>query len=151
MEANRKNVEFAKNLFQSWDDDGSGTLEAQEIIKPLVQLGLAPDAKFARKMLNSLDSRTQEEKEESDLKITLNDFIKIFRSSKASQKLLSLIEAPEKSQDNTAATQSARKESDLEAQIIKEMALLPSKMHKRIKMPVMSLDVTSMNRSKLGS
>jgi len=36
MEANRKNVEFAKNLFQSWDDDGSGTLEAQEIIKPLV-------------------------------------------------------------------------------------------------------------------
>lgn len=85
------------------------------------------------------------------MKITLNDFIKIFRSSKASQKLLSLIETPEKSQDNTAATQSARKEIDLEAQIIKEMALLPSKMQKRIKMPVMSLDVTSMNRSKHGS
>lgn len=25
---NRKNIEFAKNLFISWDDDGSGVLEA---------------------------------------------------------------------------------------------------------------------------
>jgi len=43
-EVNRKNIEFAKNLFISWDDDGSGVLEASEIIKPLVQLGLAPDS-----------------------------------------------------------------------------------------------------------
>jgi hypothetical protein len=27
-EVNRKNIEFAKNLFISWDDDGSGVLEA---------------------------------------------------------------------------------------------------------------------------
>ena len=35
-EMNRKNIEFAKNLFISWDDDGSGFIEASEIIKPLI-------------------------------------------------------------------------------------------------------------------
>ena len=48
---NRKHVEFAKNLFISWDDDGSGVLESEEIIKPLVGLGLSSDSKFAIKIL----------------------------------------------------------------------------------------------------
>jgi hypothetical protein len=39
--SNRKHIEFAKNLFISWDDDGSGVLEAEEIIKPLIRLGLS--------------------------------------------------------------------------------------------------------------
>ena len=50
-EVNRKNIEFAKNLFISWDDDGSGILEADEIIKPLISLGLAPNSAFAIKLL----------------------------------------------------------------------------------------------------
>ena len=49
--SNRKHVEFAKNLFISWDDDGSGVLEAEEIIKPLIGLGLSSDSKFAIKIL----------------------------------------------------------------------------------------------------
>jgi len=57
---NRRNIEFAKDLFISWDDDGSGVLEADEIIKPLVALGLAPDSHFARKILNALDPRSFE-------------------------------------------------------------------------------------------
>ncbi len=48
---NRTHIEFAKNLFISWDDDGSGVLEAEEIIKPLVGLGLSSDSKFAIKIL----------------------------------------------------------------------------------------------------
>ena len=48
---NKKLIEFAKNLFISWDDDGSGVLEAQEIIKPLVSLGLSTESKFATKIL----------------------------------------------------------------------------------------------------
>ena len=48
---NRKHIEFAKNLFISWDDDGSGVLEAEEIVKPLVGLGLSSDSKFAIKIL----------------------------------------------------------------------------------------------------
>jgi Ca2+-binding EF-hand superfamily protein len=48
---NRKHVEFAKNLFVSWDDDGSGLLEPHEIIKPLISMGLSSDHNFARKIL----------------------------------------------------------------------------------------------------
>ena len=54
-EFNRKNVEFAKNLFIAWDDDGSGILEAKEIIKPLISLGLAPNSDFAIKLLQAVD------------------------------------------------------------------------------------------------
>ena len=50
-ELNRKNIQFAKNLFISWDDDGTGELSAEEIIKPLISLGLAPNSEFAIKLL----------------------------------------------------------------------------------------------------
>lgn len=50
-EVNRKNMDFAKDLFISWDDDGSGILEADEIIKPLISLGLAPNSDFAIELL----------------------------------------------------------------------------------------------------
>lgn len=49
------NVEFAKNLFVSWDDDGSGVLDAKEIIKPLISLGLAPNSDFAIRLLQAVD------------------------------------------------------------------------------------------------
>ena len=48
-------MEFAKNLFIAWDDDGSGVLEAKEIIKPLISLGLAPNSDFAIKLLQAVD------------------------------------------------------------------------------------------------
>jgi hypothetical protein len=41
----RKHIEFAKNLFISWDDDGSGQIELKKIIQPLVSLGLT-DSSF---------------------------------------------------------------------------------------------------------
>lgn len=90
-QVNRMNIEFAKNLFISWDDDGSETLEAKEMIKYLVQLGLAPDSNFARKIIDSLDPRSKAEKEKTDLRLTLQDFIKIFKSSKVSEQLLNVI------------------------------------------------------------
>ena len=49
--SNRKHIEFAKNLFLSWDDDGSGILDAEELVKPLISLGLSSDSKFATKLL----------------------------------------------------------------------------------------------------
>mmetsp|Transcript_31730 Transcript_31730/g.42026 ORF Transcript_31730/g.42026 Transcript_31730/m.42026 type:complete len:174 (-) Transcript_31730:495-1016(-) len=92
-EINRKNIEFAKDLFISWDDDGSGVLEAEEIIKPLISLGLAPNSDFAVKLLQALDPKAKGRKncEMSDLKITLTDFIKIFRGNKVSEALFDLI------------------------------------------------------------
>ena len=47
-ETNRKHVEFAKNLFISWDEDCCGELESHEIIKPLIAMGLSSDSRFAK-------------------------------------------------------------------------------------------------------
>jgi len=77
-------------LFISWDDDGSGVLEAEEIIKPLVGLGLSSDSKFAIKILQALDPRN-DGKGKEDLRITLRDFIKIFKNDKVSEHLVGII------------------------------------------------------------
>lgn len=44
--SNRNHIEFAKNLFLSWNDDGSGKIQADEILKPLTAMGLSTDTKF---------------------------------------------------------------------------------------------------------
>ena len=61
-ENQKKVVKFARDLFMSWDDDGSGVLEADEIVKPLVALGLSSDKGFALKILAALDPRSKAEK-----------------------------------------------------------------------------------------
>lgn len=84
-------IQFAKDLFITWDDDFSGILEAHEVIKPLVSLGLSSDSNFARKILQALDPRTKAEKAKSDLRITLQDFVKIFKTDKVSESLIAVI------------------------------------------------------------
>jgi hypothetical protein len=74
-------IEFAKKLFYSWDDDGSGVLEIDEISEPLIALGLAPDQKFVVQLIKSLDSKFLNI-DDDDLSITLKDFLKIFRSDR---------------------------------------------------------------------
>jgi Ca2+-binding EF-hand superfamily protein len=88
-ENNRKHVEFAKNLFLSWDDDGAGELDSNEIIRPLISMGLSSDSKFANKLLHALD--TSNKKKKSDLKLTMLDFIKIFKSDKFSEQISEII------------------------------------------------------------
>lgn len=90
VSASRKHVEFAKNLFISWDDDGSGVLEAEEIIRPLVELGLSSDSKFATKIIQALDSK-QTRGGKEDLRITLQDFVRIFKSDKVSEHMTKII------------------------------------------------------------
>ena len=55
--SSRRHLEFAKNLFVSWDDDGSGMLEPDEIIKPMIGLGLSTDHHFAKKIIQALDNK----------------------------------------------------------------------------------------------
>ena len=78
-------------MFISWDDNGEGILKPDDIIKPLVELGLAPNSEFARMILKALDPRSKDEKKKTDLQLTLQDFIKIFRNNKVSDSLLSII------------------------------------------------------------
>ena len=74
-------IDFAKKLFLSWDDDGSGILEIDEISGPLITLGLAPDKKFVVQLIQSLDSKFLNI-DEHDLAINMKDFLKIFKSDK---------------------------------------------------------------------
>ena len=61
------------------------------MIKPLVALGLSYDSDFARKIVNALDPRTNAEKAKSCLRITLADFVKIFKTDKVSESLINVI------------------------------------------------------------
>ena len=93
----RKHIEFAKNLFLSWDDNENGQLDAEEIIRPLVALGLSSDSRFVIKLLQALDpnsGHTLQQKQQQhggsnveDLKISLREFIKIFKSDRASDRI----------------------------------------------------------------
>lgn len=93
-EGNRRHIEFAKNLFISWDDDGSGLLEPHEIIKPLIGMGLSSDHNFAKKIIQALDPSQKGKVGPTnieDLKISPQDFIKIFKSDKVSEQMVKII------------------------------------------------------------
>ena len=87
-------IEFAKKLFYSWDDDGSGVLEIDEIWEPLIALGLAPGKEFVFQLIKSLDPKflkyescgelgeNGDSSTSKELSVTLRDFLKIFRSDR---------------------------------------------------------------------
>ena len=91
--SNRRHIEFAKNLFVSWDDDGSGLLEPHEIIKPLIGMGLSSDHNFAKKIIQALDPSQKGKVGAAleDMKISMQDFIKIFKSDKVSENMVKII------------------------------------------------------------
>ena len=74
----------------TWDENNNGVLEADEFIAAMINFGLAPNLQFATKLLQVLDHRSGG-KDVKDLKITLNDWIKIFRSNNSSESLLNMI------------------------------------------------------------
>jgi hypothetical protein len=71
-------------LFSSWDVDGDGTISENEIVMPLVSLGLAPDAEFASKICRSLEPKNSKRKLGEPLELCLEDFMNIFKSDKLS-------------------------------------------------------------------
>lgn len=52
-------MEFAKELFLVWDDNGTGHLNLDEISVPLVALGLSTDTEFVAKLVSSLDQKRE--------------------------------------------------------------------------------------------
>lgn len=78
-----KNIQFARELFLSWDTDQDGIIREDELVKPLVSLGLAPDHKFARKICLSLDPKEHTRGNEP-VELHLEDFLRIFKSDKTS-------------------------------------------------------------------
>jgi len=86
--ANKKNMQFARDLFKSWDVDGDGTISENEIIKPLVALGLAPDLKFAKKLCGSLEPKNSSRENDEPIELKINDFLNIFKVDLCSDKLM---------------------------------------------------------------
>ena len=74
-------IKFAEKLFYSWDDDGSGILELDEIADQLISLKLAPDKIFVLQLIRSLDPKFLHQKED-EISVTLKDFLKIFKEDK---------------------------------------------------------------------
>lgn len=62
-----------KKWFDCFDSDGSGTISADELIDPLLSLGLAKDVKEVQKMIQEVD-------DSGDGELEFEEFVKIFGS-----------------------------------------------------------------------
>lgn len=59
----KKQKEFIKDIFLALDEDGSGTMELDELIKGMLSLSLSQDIDFAKQVIY-LFEETKEVKEE---------------------------------------------------------------------------------------
>jgi len=84
----KRNIEFARDLFSIWDEDGSGKLEHDELAMPLIALGLSSDSTFVKKILRVIDAEKFLNLGEQ---ITIEDFAKIFKNDKFSEKVVAKI------------------------------------------------------------
>ena len=69
-------------------------LDPHEIIKPLIGMGLSSDHNFAKKIIQALDPSQKGKVGPTnieDLKISPQDFIKIFKSDKVSEQMVKII------------------------------------------------------------
>lgn len=67
-------MKFSRELFTNWDVNHDATISEDEVIKPLVALGLVPDHKFARKIWKALKPRTQDQQ----VRLSYDEFTRIF-------------------------------------------------------------------------
>lgn len=102
---NQKDLQFAKDLFAVWDSDGNGSISENEIVRPLVSLGLAPDAKFAIKICRSLEPKNSNRKPGEPIELQIEDFLNIFKSDKVSDQLMEIVKRETKSRLSGACIQ----------------------------------------------
>ena len=85
-------LDFATLLFSSWDDEQNGTLRIRDIQEPLLQLGLSNDTNFVEKLIISFDQNAIRMNEENEQIIRIQDFLKIFKLDKMTEKIVSIVE-----------------------------------------------------------
>jgi hypothetical protein len=88
VEDDTKIIKFAKELFLSWDINGDGSITQDELIKPLVGLGLVPDHKFAAKICYALENTKSEH---GNVELTAEDFLKIFKPDRNQDHLMKIL------------------------------------------------------------
>ena len=87
-DSNQKLIEFAKDLFTSWDANGDGSINENEMIISLVSIGMAPDHKVAKKICIALGPRNHQDESNQEFELCLDDFLAIFNQDHISDKLM---------------------------------------------------------------
>ena len=77
---------FAKELFESWDVDGDGTMTEKELLKPLVSLSLAPDLKVAKQICQALDTCKG-----ATMELSSKDFQRILKPNHVTDRLIEIL------------------------------------------------------------
>ena len=86
----RKMVDFAKELFLSWDTDYSNTMEEWELVKPMISLNLVPNFGVAKIICSALDPTGN--KQGKTLTMKADSFVRILKPDPLIDKLISLLD-----------------------------------------------------------
>lgn len=92
FKSNRQHLEFAKGLFLSWNDDGSGIVHAEDVIKPLTALGVASNSKLVESLVQQLGGAQGKGRPIEDIQIDMLNFIKMFRTDSVSKTIAEVIQ-----------------------------------------------------------
>jgi len=97
VKSNLKHLEFAKNLFLTWDEHSKGVIKAESILQPLTSLGLSessdtPDhiRKFLKTLVCAIASKP-DSFEIEDLRIDLLTFLKMFKTDNVSKTIAEIV------------------------------------------------------------
>ena len=108
IEAGQKQKEFIKDIFVAIDEDNSGTMDHEELIKALLCLGLSQDLNFSKRIIkvfqeNKAKNRAaqqrkqevkegfifrNEEEDNRDQEYTLRDFLSVFTQDHVGAKII---------------------------------------------------------------
>jgi len=111
IEAGQKQKAFIKDIFVAIDEDNSGTMDHEELIKALLCLGLSQDLNFSKRIIkvfqeNKAKNRDKarrrqevkegfifvdEEEELRDEEYTLRDFLSVFTQDHVGAKIIEVI------------------------------------------------------------
>lgn len=78
-ELKKEQIQLGKDVFQTWDEDGGGSLSKDEIFRAFIKMGLSQDHHFAEKVLSTMKTDGN-----FDEDIELKDFIRIFKDDELS-------------------------------------------------------------------
>jgi Ca2+-binding EF-hand superfamily protein len=80
-----------KDIFISLDEDESGTMDQDELVKALLSLGLSQDIVFAKRIVNILKENKLKQNKSNYLEYTFKDFQYLFKEDTYGDKILNLI------------------------------------------------------------
>lgn len=105
----RKN--FIKDIFKALDEDGSGALDQDELIKSLISLGLSQDIRFAQRIVGIFkENQERKNKQSEEIEYDLSDFMDIFKIDKFSDQILFVINESARNFKEDLAQKKRRKE-----------------------------------------